>query len=412
MGKAAEALVRKVLATDQLYRRDARPANLQAELAAHRELSALMAADPNLAIQRFLDLALELCPTAGSAGLSELAEKDGEPVFEWTAMAGAYAGFVGGTTPRDFSPCGLCLDRHHTILVQRPARLFPYFNDANPPICEGLIVPLYDTGKKAIGTLWVVTHRPSGKFDPTDARVMEQLAVQLVLAIKLRRKLLMQAALQEAVDDRDLLVDEVRHRVKNMIQMTSSLLRMQEAASGSPEVRQALHEARDRLTVLAKVYDALLKPDPNGRTVNVTELIAGLANALRRATAGDQEIRIELDCDDVSLPVTDATSIGLILNEALTNAFKYAFAGRPAGTVHIRLRRSGSKLSLSISDDGNGFVAPPRAGSLGMRLIRGLARQLDAQVTIDGTDGTTVALEWAAAGGQPLTDAPLEPNFA
>src|SRR5829696_2583580 len=100
-----------VLATEAMLARPRKAPDLAAEVAAFREVSALIAADPNRAIQRFLELALVLCG-AGSSGLSVLAENDkGEPVFRWDALAGAFAPFVGGATPRDFSPCGLCLNR-------------------------------------------------------------------------------------------------------------------------------------------------------------------------------------------------------------------------------------------------------------------------------------------------------------
>jgi hypothetical protein len=80
-----------LLTTHNLYRRRARPAPLESELKAYHELSVIMASDPVAAIARFLELALELCPAAGSAGLSELVEEDGEGIFLWTAMAGAFA---------------------------------------------------------------------------------------------------------------------------------------------------------------------------------------------------------------------------------------------------------------------------------------------------------------------------------
>ena len=175
-----------VLITHELASRPRRKPDLAAEASAFRELSVLMLASPGRAIQRFLDLALDLC-AAGTAGLS-LLEKDGaEAHFRWDSMAGALASHVGGTTPRDFSPCGLCLDVGRTILLRRPFQVFEYFNAAPEPLMEGLIVPLYDTGGSALGTLWVVHHDPARHFDAEDARVMEQLAVQLVLALKLRR---------------------------------------------------------------------------------------------------------------------------------------------------------------------------------------------------------------------------------
>src|SRR3569833_1827488 len=254
MAHASSLQPEDVLVPPKLYRRRAHPACLDRELSAYRELSLLMAQSPSAAIQRFLELAMELCPSAGSAGLSELAEEDGGTIFRWTAMSGKFAPYVGGSTPRDFSPCGLCLNNHHTILVERPGRVFTYFNDAEPEIFEGLIVPLYDTGKRPIGTLWVVSHEPGAKFDPTDARVMEQLAVQLVLAIKLRRKAIIAVQLEESARDNEVLLYEVRHRVKNMIQMTSSLLELQERGTDSGEARTALKEAQTRLMVLTSVW--------------------------------------------------------------------------------------------------------------------------------------------------------------
>ena len=144
-----------VLATEELLARPRKAPDFAAEVAAFRELSVLMATDPARAIQRFLEIALALCG-AGSSGLSVLAQNDkGEPIFRWDALAGAFAPFVGGTTPRDFSPCGLCLNRDTTILVSRPARVFRYFEAAEPAIVEGLIVPVHGADGAPLGTLWV-----------------------------------------------------------------------------------------------------------------------------------------------------------------------------------------------------------------------------------------------------------------
>jgi two-component sensor histidine kinase len=343
-----------LLVTPLLYRRPARPAHLGAELDAYRELSSLMAVDPRLAIERFVELALELCPAAGSAGLSELTTDDaGEPIFRWTAMSGAFKPYLGGATPRGFSPCGLCLDQHHTILVDRPARIFAYFEDADPAIVEGLIVPLYDTGKRPLGTLWVVSHG-DGRFDATDARIMEQLAVQLVLAIKLRRKAGVLAQLEQVVKDKDMLVQEVHHRVKNTIQMTSALLHLQERGAGSSEVREALKQAQSRLLVLAKVYEALLRPsgEPDAGAVDVAALVKSLTGALRDSAPRSGRIRLSAACDPLLLSAGDAVPVGLIVNEAVTNALKHAFPGRRSGQVIVELRRLGERCKLEVRDDG------------------------------------------------------------
>jgi GAF domain-containing protein len=176
-----------LLVTERLHSRLARAGDLRAELQAFRELSSLAAGDPAKAIQRFLELAIELCPSAGSSGVSELeVDSEGEALFRWTALAGEFAPYVGGTTPRDFSPCGMCLDQGRTILVERPARVFTYFNQAHVPIIEGLVVPL--GGTNPIGTIWVTSHASDVRgFDRTDAQVMEHLAAQLLLTLKLSR---------------------------------------------------------------------------------------------------------------------------------------------------------------------------------------------------------------------------------
>jgi two-component sensor histidine kinase len=320
-------------------------------------------------------------------------------------MTGAFAKYIGGTTPGHFSPCGLCLSNHHTILVDRPGRVFTYFNEAEPAIVEGLIVPLYDTGKRAIGTLWVVSHEPGAKFDPTDARVMEQLAVQLVLAIKLRRKAIMAAKLEETAKDNEILVHEVRHRVKNMIQMTSSLLELQERAVQSSEAQTALKEAQGRLLVLASVYENLLQPGADAREVDACELIHGLVHALRDGSPRRTQIDVDMACDHLKVGVTQAVPLGLIVNEAVTNSLKHAFKSDSGGKIVVSLNTDGRQVRLSISDNGKGIEGPPRTGSLGMRLMKRLAGQLGGRLVIDAASGTTVSVEWV--GRSPAEVGPL-----
>lgn len=96
---AIEISPAELLVTDQLRTRLARAGDLRGELEAFRELSILMTRDPIRAVQRFLELAIELCPSAGSSELSELQHaEDGDPIFHWTALAGELAPYVGGTT--------------------------------------------------------------------------------------------------------------------------------------------------------------------------------------------------------------------------------------------------------------------------------------------------------------------------
>ena len=130
---------RDILITEVLRQRPTRSNSRIAQVRAFRDLSKLVMISPEAAVQRFLDLAIELCD-AGSAGWSRLAHDDaGAEVFRWDAVAGELSPFAGNTVPRDFSPCTLCLDAGKTILLSRPAQVFTYFDEIAVPIVEALI---------------------------------------------------------------------------------------------------------------------------------------------------------------------------------------------------------------------------------------------------------------------------------
>ena len=380
-----------VLATEEMLARPRKAADLAAEVAAFRELSALMAVDPARVVQRFLELALVLCG-AGSSGLSVLAEDGrGEPVFRWDALAGAFAPYVGGTTPRRFSPCGLCLDRDATILVSRPARVFRYFEAAEPEIVEGLVVPVRGIdAAPPLGTLWVVHHDRRGRFDAEDARVMEELAVQMTLALGLLRD----AAARDAA------TQEVHHRVKNTLAATAGVLRLQARAAPSAEARAALDEALGRLGVFASAHELLCRAATGAGAVEVAALLERLVEALRwSACCADGRVRLRVRADEgVSLPPDVAVSLALVANEAVTNACKHAFPDGRAGEVEVRLgRRADGALVLAVRDDGVGLPVQAPEGGLGMRLIRGFVRKVGATLALSGEGGTTVALTLPAA---------------
>jgi two-component sensor histidine kinase len=375
-----------VLATEAMLARPSKAPDHAAEVAVFHELSALVATDPTRAVRRFLDLAMALCG-AGSSGLSVLAEDErGEAIFRWDALAGAFAPYEGGTTPRHFSPCGLCLDRGAPILVARPARVFRYFAAAEPEIVEGLIVPVRGAdGVPPLGTLWVVHHDARGRFDAEDARVMEELAVQLTLAL---------ARLRDAAA-REVATREVHHRVKNTLAATAGVLRLQARAMPSAEARAALEEARGRLGVFASVHDLLHRVATDAGVVEVTALLERLVDGLRwSAFCADGRVRLRVSAGErVFLPADAAIPVALIANEAATNACRHAFPDGRSGEVEVRLeRRPDGALLLAVRDDGAGLPAQARGDGLGLGLIRALARKLGATLAISGEGGTAIAL--------------------
>ncbi len=172
------------VAADELARRPSRAPDYAAENRALVALARALAADPGHILQRLAETALELC-RAHSAGFSLLSD-DGQR-FRWAAVAGEWARHVGGGTPRDFGPCGMVLDRDAPMLFSHPESHFEYLADATPPIDEGLLLPFY-VGGKALGTIWVISHRASRRFDAEDHRVMTSLAAFASAAYQAQRQ--------------------------------------------------------------------------------------------------------------------------------------------------------------------------------------------------------------------------------
>ncbi|HTK94757.1 MAG TPA: GAF domain-containing protein [Terriglobales bacterium] len=164
-----------VIATPELHRRVPRSRDTATERRALEEISRQLDGTPAKLLERLVELSLDLC-RAQTAGLSVLYRKpDGERYFRWDAMAGVHRGGVGGTTPRDWSPCGTTLDRRSPQLFYYPHRYFTYFAALDPKIVEGLVIPIY-VRKKEVGTIWIVGHDEQRKFDSYDVRVMTSIA--------------------------------------------------------------------------------------------------------------------------------------------------------------------------------------------------------------------------------------------
>ncbi len=172
--------------TLQLTHRPARLPDYEAQKRAVHELMRLTRERPGELLGRFVEFAKELCD-AESAGIS-LFEPDQQSagVFRWHHLSGVLSRFTGATTPRDHSPCGVCLDRHGPILMEHPERAYNWISDASIIVPEVLLVPLQVGREAPIGTLWVIA--PQGeRFDVEHARILTELAGVASIATELLR---------------------------------------------------------------------------------------------------------------------------------------------------------------------------------------------------------------------------------
>jgi RNA polymerase sigma factor (sigma-70 family) len=138
------------------------------------ELASLLGGEARSVLKRLAQMAVELCAT-GSGGISMIETgADGEQCFRWQALAGELERYEGGSTPREWSPCGVCLQAAKPMLYSYPARFFTYFQNCDAIIVEGLVIPMYAAGLP-IGTIWIVSHDERRHFDAEDVRIMTSL---------------------------------------------------------------------------------------------------------------------------------------------------------------------------------------------------------------------------------------------
>ena len=188
-------------------------------------------------------------------------------------------------------------------------------------------------------------------------------------------------ALLQSLSEKELLLKEIHHRVKNNLQTISSLLYLQSLSAENPEQLTAIQEARARVTSMGLIHQKLYQ-SADIATIPFMDYIQSLIDFLKESYGVDpNRIRIETDVQppDLSLDIDTGIPCGLMINEMVTNALKHAFHGRTGGTIRIRIARdAGWQYTLSVSDDGVGLPADfdiASARTLGMTLVSGLVSQ-------------------------------------
>jgi two-component sensor histidine kinase len=201
-------------------------------------------------------------------------------------------------------------------------------------------------------------------------------------------------SLQHLVEDKEFLMKEIHHRVKNNLQIVISLLNTQSKFLNNEEAIAAISESRHRMQAMSLIHQKLYQSD-NAAFVAMPTYIRELVDYLDMSFNVGQRIRFELEIDPIDLDISQAIPMGLILNEAVTNCIKHAFKDRPNGIIRIAMKDlMDKKIFLEISDNGNGL--PPdfdftTSQSFGIRLMRGLIEQIGGELKFSDQDGCRIA---------------------
>ncbi len=554
--KGRAAMLEDILITSELARRRPRAPDYASENCALVALAREMAVNPCNLMQALVDKAVDLC-RADTAGISVLkTDTDGE-YLAWEALSGVYARYIMSRTPRYFSPCGTTLDRNAPQLFSHPARYFTYFTQADVPIVEGLVVPVYVSGRPH-GTMWIMAHDETRHFDVEDVRLMTSLAafasagLQVVSALEAEtqanqvwcareaprqvslydhlvaagsqewpagaarrtgewqfRRLLeklpaaaytcdpdglityfnpqavkfwgrapklhdpvdrfcgsfklfatdgvaiahdacwmalalkmnqeyngheiiierpdgqrltalayanpvhdeagtllgavnvlvditerkqAEAQLQASLHEKEVLLKEIHHRVKNNLQVIASLLYLQSDHLKDPEDVALFEDTQNRVKSMALVHESLSRTGDLAH-FNFAHYIESLTTYLFQShVAKVSRISLDMELDEIAFDVDTAVPCGLILNELLTNALKYAFPDGRSGNIHIRLRAAAEQVTLSVRDTGIGFPEGfdfCNTESLGLQLVGMMTEQLGGTLTLTRGGGTT-----------------------
>jgi PAS domain S-box-containing protein len=209
-----------------------------------------------------------------------------------------------------------------------------------------------------------------------------------------------QVELTRHLKERDVLLQEIHHRVKNNLQVISSLINMQVRKLDNGASRTALEECQTRVLAIALIHEKLYQ-SKNYAEVQFADYARSLAaNVFYTLGVARNDINLELAIDPIPLSIDRAIPCGLLINELITNALKHAFPDNRAGTVRVSLARAGDQLRLEVRDNGVGLPHSwnaYKANSIGLQLVVTLAEQLAGTLVVEGHDGASFQITFPQA---------------
>ena len=206
--------------------------------------------------------------------------------------------------------------------------------------------------------------------------------------------------LRVSLREKEILLKEIHHRVKNNLQVVSSLLGLQSRAIHDEQSRKHFYESQNRIQSMALIHERLYQSDSLSEIDSKDYVVQLTGDLFRSYGVSSSRVNLEIQVEQATLNLETAVPFGLILNELVSNALKYAFPDGRSGTIIIKVKRvSPEQFCLSVSDNGVGLpedVNLWNAKSLGLRLVRILAAQLRATTEVHSENGVEIRLTYPA----------------
>ena len=222
-----------------------------------------------------------------------------------------------------------------------------------------------------------------------------------VATVALRKKI-SDKQISDSLHEKEVMLKEIHHRVKNNLQIISSLLELQAFQIRDDATRYVLLDSQSRVKSMALVHEKIYQSEDLS-SINYKEYIDQLAEYLF-ATHEQPNVTYSIESDNVNMPIDSAIPAGIIINELITNCLKHAFPDGRKGTVHIKLKNQEDGVLLVVEDNGVGMQQEfelMKSTSLGLELVNALTQQLNARVQVDSKNGTKFSFHI------PVSDTPI-----
>jgi PAS domain S-box-containing protein len=204
-----------------------------------------------------------------------------------------------------------------------------------------------------------------------------------------------EAKIKESLEEKKVLLKEIHHRVKNNMQIISSLLNLQARQINDPEAAEIFKESQSRVKSMSMIHERLYQSKTLS-SINFAEYINSLSlDLLRTYASNPNKIELNINAEKIKINIDTAIPCGLILTELVSNAFKYAFPDERNGEININFYKKGDVLTLKISDNGVGIPKSldyTTSKTLGLLLVNSLIKQIDGEIDLDTSNGTSFTL--------------------
>ncbi len=264
-----------------------------------------------------------------------------------------------------------------------------------------LSVPIL-LGQKVIGVITLQDYNNENAFDESQIELLTTIASQAAIALEnsylfatlqqeLDEKKEAEKRITASLQEKELLLQEIHHRVKNNLQIMSSLLRLQASHFRDQNIQHIFKESENRIKAMAIIHNKLYASSDYEK-VDFADYIKTLTQNLYLSYGADpSSIRLEIDVKDVFLNIDTAIPCGLIINELVSNSLKYAFPNNKDGSIKLQMNFEENDLILDVKDNGVGIdksIDITSSDTLGLKLVQLLTSQMDGKVEIKNTVGT------------------------